>query len=68
MTDCEACVSLAGQSADVPPHQDLIKNPGTLARSDGELENYTCRTCGARWERFNTKANLAAEVHHWMRI
>ena len=60
---CRACQSLEGALATVAPHQEMRADTYYL-RGDGVVEVYTCRPCGARFERFVPKA-IGTESGSW---
>jgi hypothetical protein len=65
MPTCEACLSLEGKPARTEPHPSLVRGL-SMQRTDGEVELYTCRSCGARLQRLVSNATFGGPQHLWM--
>lgn len=65
MPSCEACLALEGKPAQIEPHQKLARGL-SMQRTDGEVEMYTCRSCGARLQRL-VSTTAGGPQHFWMR-
>jgi len=64
MSYCQACQSLRGQPGDIDPH-DNMRGEAHILRNDGVIEVYTCRGCGAKWERFVGARTLGMQSGSW---
>jgi cytochrome c2 len=64
MQRCTACVELAGRPASVKPHAAL-RTESTAIRSEGQFQEYKCRSCGTRWHRILAKTDSGLEPQLW---
>jgi hypothetical protein len=67
MVECKDCAALVDQPTSVKPH-DGLSIVHTAVRADGDVVTYSCRRCGAQWQRFKTNATFRGEPQYWHRL
>ena len=67
MTFCDSCAPLNGQPAEIDPH-DHMRGDAHALRPEGVAEKYSCRVCGAKWERFVGTKSLGMQSGSWITL